>query len=483
MFRFRVRELISCLDYNELVAENIIPSDVFSNFDVPKKSFPKWAYKSLGAFGLFIERLVISALSMNEKDWENNIMLIYSSLFHMPCPFSLSNRLDRSYLFAFFHFAKNNLATYSDNLLPNQELSKGIVTGHPDLLSEATIFDIKMTSSWKSMKEHTILQLLAYAALVDSPFSHIAAILPNTRQIITYDITEWNPSSFRNLLFKKANNAMNIMPQVIMYPFLGSHANREKPFVKGLKTYYDSRGSTFPDRFSVPCQMFLSSRKKNFVKFTKEELKDAHEYITTNKIHYYTHTPYYVNLAQPFNALSEEKKETESWHLKILCHELKMTAALGGLGVVVHMGALEDTKRGIRHMYESVRQVLDSATEDCPLLLETAAGEGNDLCWRLEHFSRFYGLFNESQRRKLKVCVDTCHVFAGGYSPSTFITRFIEKWGPSSIKLVHFNDSRSPKGSRVDRHAHPGRGYIGAVEMRNALYLCMLNKIDVVMES
>ena len=63
------------------------------------------------------------------------------------------------------------------------------------------------------------------------------------------------------------------------------------------------------------------------------------------------------------------------------------------------------------------------------------------------------------------VCLDTCHVWDGGYDIvdhlDEVLTEFDRVIGLSRLKAVHLNDSKNPLGARKDRHARIGEGYIG----------------------
>ena len=106
-------------------------------------------------------------------------------------------------------------------------------------------------------------------------------------------------------------------------------------------------------------------------------------------------------------------------------------------------------------------------------LLETTAGQGTSLGWRFEHFRDILGAVKEPER--LGVCFDTCHVFAAGYAMGTSeqyvatMDAFDRLVGVERIKAFHLNDSRRELGSRVDRHAHIGRGCMGIEPFRNLL--------------
>jgi deoxyribonuclease-4 len=65
---------------------------------------------------------------------------------------------------------------------------------------------------------------------------------------------------------------------------------------------------------------------------------------------------------------------------------------------------------------------------------------------------------------RLRICIDTCHVFACGADPHTYLTDFLTAH-PGMTKLIHFNDSATPCGSCLDRHAFCGQGHIGLEKM------------------
>jgi deoxyribonuclease-4 len=106
-------------------------------------------------------------------------------------------------------------------------------------------------------------------------------------------------------------------------------------------------------------------------------------------------------------------------------------------------------------------------------LLETTAGQGTSLGWRFEHLAAILDRVDAPDR--LGVCFDTCHVFAAGYPMATAkeyeatMKAFDAVVGLDRIKAFHLNDSRRGLGSRVDRHAHIGRGEMGLKPFRRLL--------------
>lgn len=97
------------------------------------------------------------------------------------------------------------------------------------------------------------------------------------------------------------------------------------------------------------------------------------------------------------------------------------------------------------------------------VLLETMAGKGSEIGGRFEELRRIMDMAACGER--LGVCLDTCHVFDGGYDIvhdlDGVLTEFDRIIGLSRLKAVHINDSMNPLGSHKDRHALIGEGTIG----------------------
>jgi len=103
------------------------------------------------------------------------------------------------------------------------------------------------------------------------------------------------------------------------------------------------------------------------------------------------------------------------------------------------------------------------------ILLENTAGQGRCIGHRFEHLR---AIMDACPKLPLGVCVDTAHSFTAGYdlreadgleATLKIIQRTV---GLKSVRAVHFNDSRAPYNSRVDRHWHIGEGHIGRSALR-----------------
>ena len=82
----------------------------------------------------------------------------------------------------------------------------------------------------------------------------------------------------------------------------------------------------------------------------------------------------------------------------------------------------------------------------------------------------------------IRICVDTCHVFASGYDDPLEYIQYIQKIDKNLLKLVHYNDSKTSCGSCLDRHELIGNGHIGFEKMKKIAEYCHSHKISMVYE-
>jgi deoxyribonuclease-4 len=178
------------------------------------------------------------------------------------------------------------------------------------------------------------------------------------------------------------------------------------------------------------------------------------------------HDSYLINLASPDPRLYRKS-------LEAFVVEVQRAERLGLRYLVMHPGSPtgSDEDEGLAR----VAAALDEVHGRCQgyrvqVLLETTAGQGCCLGHRFEHLARILSLVKEPQR--LGVCFDTCHVFAAGYALApekeyrATMREFNRVIGLKWLRCFHLNDSQKPLGSRVDRHAHIGRGCLGLEPFR-----------------
>ncbi len=152
--------------------------------------------------------------------------------------------------------------------------------------------------------------------------------------------------------------------------------------------------------------------------------------------------------------------------VQLLTAELQRAHSLGLNAVVLHPGshggAGEDA--GIELFAHGLKQVFANTPDDCVISLETMAGQGTSLGSSLESLKKISQAVDISSR--INFCLDTCHVSSAGYDISSgakfaaFLGEFDRVLGLERLAVLHVNDSTTPQGSHVDRHAMLGAGLI-----------------------
>jgi deoxyribonuclease-4 len=178
------------------------------------------------------------------------------------------------------------------------------------------------------------------------------------------------------------------------------------------------------------------------------------------------HDSYLINLASP-----DEEQRRRS--IDAFVEEMSRAERLGLSYLVMHPGAHLD--QGEEAGLARVAAALDEAHARCPgfrvrVLVETTAGQGSTLGYRFEHLA--FLLDHVAEGSRLGVCFDTCHVFAAGYAlaPAELYEATMNEFdrivGLRRIEAFHINDSVKGRGSRIDRHAHIGKGEMGREPFR-----------------
>ena len=185
--------------------------------------------------------------------------------------------------------------------------------------------------------------------------------------------------------------------------------------------------------------------------------------------HVAAHASYLINLASPAAALRRQS-------VAALVDEVERCARLGIRDLVLHPGSHGGAGEaaGVARLARSLDETFDrTAGTRVRILLETAAGQGNAIGHTFEHLRDVLGAVRH--RGRVAVCLDTCHVHAAGYDLvsrqgwDATVAAFDRTVGLRRLRAVHVNDSKRPRGSRVDRHEHIGQGSIGEAGFRNLL--------------
>ncbi|MCS7197492.1 MAG: deoxyribonuclease IV [Candidatus Bipolaricaulota bacterium] len=176
------------------------------------------------------------------------------------------------------------------------------------------------------------------------------------------------------------------------------------------------------------------------------------------------HTIYLINLASP---------DPKNFQLSVqaLKDEVQRAGELQIPHVNTHIGAHmgQGVEKGLERIAEAINAVLASpqarSAPHVKILLENSAGEGTELG---ATFAELGAILNSiKEKKRVGVCLDTCHAFAAGYDLTTphglekTLQELERQIGLERVELIHLNDSKFPLGSRRDRHEHIGQGRIG----------------------
>jgi len=197
----------------------------------------------------------------------------------------------------------------------------------------------------------------------------------------------------------------------------------------------------------------------------------------------FAHSNYLINLAatnpqfhaNSLRALAEELIRADQLKLPFLV-----------LHPGAHLGAGEEA--GLERIIESIDRVLSGIPKiKTRIALETTAGQGSCLGSKFEHLAYIISRVREPER--LCICLDTAHVFAAGYDIGSesavrkVFAQFHRIIGLDRLVAIHLNDSKTARGSRVDRHEHIGKGKIGLAAFRFIMRNRRFRKIPKVLET
>ncbi|MBO5264952.1 MAG: deoxyribonuclease IV [Ruminococcus sp.] len=139
---------------------------------------------------------------------------------------------------------------------------------------------------------------------------------------------------------------------------------------------------------------------------------------------------------------------------------------------------------GIKLISEQLNNVI-TAEQSTIILLETMAGKGSEVGRNFEEIRKI--IDNVELNDKLGVCLDTCHVWDGGYDIVNNLDGVLEEFdriiGLERLKAVHLNDSLNPLGAHKDRHAKIGEGYIGLDALINVINHPYLKELPFILET
>jgi deoxyribonuclease-4 len=231
------------------------------------------------------------------------------------------------------------------------------------------------------------------------------------------------------------------------------------------------------------CQIFSRSpRGGKAKKLDPKEVELFRQLCTRHDIDpVVVHIPYVLNLATA-------DPEMHAYAIGMVKEDMARANSLGARYLVLHMGSHRGAgeEKGLAQVALALQEVLRDYAGETVLLLENTAGGGAEVGYSFEHLAV---LLDSIGCKKTGVCFDTCHGFTYGYelagekAVDDTINALDRIIGLKHLKLIHANDSMFPIGSKKDRHAHIGRGYIGETGFRAILHHPALKEIPFILET
>lgn len=214
----------------------------------------------------------------------------------------------------------------------------------------------------------------------------------------------------------------------------------------------------------------------------KQNLKKSS--LSENSI--FIHTSYLINLASPSDELYFKS-------INSFIEEMKRSDILLNMPyLIIHPGThiQAGEEMGIQRVIRAINISLEKSEElnlKTVILLENTAGSGTHLGYKLEQLKRI--LEGIRDKKKMGICLDTCHAYAAGYDISRregledVLEEIDNYFGMDGLKVIHINDSKYPLASRKDRHTHIGQGYIGLEGFRFLINHPSLKHLPFILET
>lgn len=213
-------------------------------------------------------------------------------------------------------------------------------------------------------------------------------------------------------------------------------------------------------------QIFTKNQVRwNFKELHEKDVVNFKNCINELNITPISHISYLINLGS-----ADENVERKSYNLFI--EEIKRCRILGIKQLVFHPGSNKNLTEyeTVKKISFNLKKIIEETNalygdDDVFLTIETTAGQGAAIGYKLEHIR---DMINIIASDRMKVCIDTCHIFAAGYDIrsedgyNSFMETFSRLIGLDRLSAFHLNDSMKDLGSKIDRHIGIGKGFIGA---------------------
>ena len=212
-------------------------------------------------------------------------------------------------------------------------------------------------------------------------------------------------------------------------------------------------------------------------------LEDLERYLAFAKEHGIVmplaHAPYTLNACAQDERLRDFAFDTMQDDLERLSH---IPDAMYNFHPGSHVS--QGSEKGIQLIAELLNRLLQREGT-VTVLLETMAGKGSEVG---RSFEEIRAVIDRTERKeRLGVCLDTCHVFDGGYDIVGNLDEVLKEFdgiiGLHRLRAIHLNDSKNPLGSHKDRHEKIGEGTIGLAAMEAMINHSSLRELPFYLET
>ena len=232
---------------------------------------------------------------------------------------------------------------------------------------------------------------------------------------------------------------------------IGCHLSASKGYYDMGKTALKLGGDTF--------QFFTRNPRGSQAKAINEE--DVAKFLALAKENHFpcilAHAPYTLNACS-------DKVHTREFAWQTMADDLKRMEYTPGNLYNFHPGSHmgQGSEAGVSMIAAMLNEIM-TTDQTTTVLLETMAGKGSEVGG---HFEELKAIIDETKLdQKIGVCLDTCHVFDGGYDIVGDLDGVVREFdriiGLDRLKAIHINDSKNEPNSHKDRHEKIGEGHIG----------------------
>ena len=255
--------------------------------------------------------------------------------------------------------------------------------------------------------------------------------------------------------------------------YIGNHTSSSKGYTAMARQIIKNGGNTFA---------FFTRNPRGGKAKAIDETDIQNFLVLAQEKHFgkiVAHAPYTLNACAA-------KEELRTFARETFADDLRRMEYTPGNYYNFHPGSHvgQGSEIGIQKIAEILNDVL-TEEQTTTVLLETMSGKGTEVGRNFEELRKILNLVEK--KSKMGICLDTCHVWDGGYDIvhdlDGVLNDFDHIIGLDHLKAIHLNDSLNDCGSHKDRHARIGEGKIGMEALVRIIKHPALQEIPFILET